>query len=43
MVRGVSNAPVGLTLVNVHLASGGRVNGFTGSDGSLVCRTCHPP
>jgi hypothetical protein len=42
MVRGVSNAPVGLTLVNVHLASGGRVNGFTGSDGSLVLSNVPP-
>src|SRR6185436_4782675 len=42
MVRGVSNAPVPLTLVNVHLHSGAMVNGFTGSDGSLVLSNIPP-
>jgi hypothetical protein len=42
MVVGVSNAPVALTLVNVHLSSGGTVNGFTGADGSLVLSTTPP-
>ena len=35
-VLGLANAPVALTLVNVHLSSGGPVNGFTGADGTLV-------
>ena len=41
-VRGLFNAPVPLTLVNVYLSSGGTVNGFTGTDGSLVLSNVPP-